>query len=146
MIVTKAPGGGDRADRGTDLTVEGAEVSAVLRDGGQLIVRVFNPTDADTTVRIAGRHGWLVDLRGRPIERFDRSFALAPWRIATAQLALTVRRLGKDHLERRGVLGAETGAGRLGHAPQEGIGLGADMRRGSGHARPATRCPCRGTR
>ena len=87
LIVTKASGGGDRADRGTDLTVEGVEVSAVLRDGGQLIVRVFNPTDADTTVRIAGRHGWLLDLRGRPIERFDGSFVLAPWRIATAQLA-----------------------------------------------------------
>jgi hypothetical protein len=87
LIVTKASGGGGRSGRGTELTVDGAEVSAILRDAGQLVVRVFNPSDADTTVRVAGRHGWLLDLRGRPIERFDESFVLAPWRIATAQLA-----------------------------------------------------------
>ncbi len=66
--------------------MDGAVVSSVLRDAGQLIVRVFNPTAAATTVRIPGRHGWLVDLRGRPLEAFDEAFVLAPWRIATAQL------------------------------------------------------------
>ena len=86
IAVTRAPGGGSRGARGTELEVEGAEVSAVLRDGGQLQVRVFNPTAGETTVTIAGHSGWLVDLRGRPVERFDESFTLAPWRIATAQL------------------------------------------------------------
>ncbi len=31
--------------------------------------------------------GWLVDLRGRPLEPFDGAFELAPWRIATALIA-----------------------------------------------------------
>ena len=43
---------------------QGAEVSAVRREAGLLEVRVFNPTDRATTVRVAGRSGWLVDLRG----------------------------------------------------------------------------------
>jgi hypothetical protein len=64
----------------------GAEVSAVLRDAGQLVVRVFNPTDHATTVRVAGHAGWIVDLRGRPIGPFDETFELGPWQIGTARL------------------------------------------------------------
>jgi hypothetical protein len=52
-----------------------------------LVVRVFNPGDAPTKVTIDGRRGWLVDLRGRPIEPFEGSFELRPWGIATAALA-----------------------------------------------------------
>jgi hypothetical protein len=51
-----------------------------------LEVRVFNPSDDTTTVTIDGRRGWLVDLRGRPVEPFDGQFDLEPWRIATAVL------------------------------------------------------------
>jgi len=87
ITATRSPGGGTRPRRGTELSVDGAEVSAVVRDGEQLQVRVFNPSSADTTVTIAGRSGWLVDLRGRPVEPFDESFTLGPWRIATAQTA-----------------------------------------------------------
>lgn len=86
LQVTTATGGGDRAAVGTELEIEGAEVSAVRRENGHLVVRVFNPSARPTTVRIAGRRGWLVDLRGRPLEPFEGSFELAPWRIATAQL------------------------------------------------------------
>jgi hypothetical protein len=86
VIVTSAPGGGTRVARGTALTVTGAVTSAVLRDAGQLLVRVFNPTDSSTRVTIDGRSGWLVDLRGRPVEQFESSFTLGPWRVATAQL------------------------------------------------------------
>jgi hypothetical protein len=89
MIVARAPGGGDRPDRGHALSVTGAEVSAVLRDAGQLVVRVFNPSPEPTTVRIEGEQGWLTDLRGRPVEPFEQSFELGPWRIATAQLTRT---------------------------------------------------------
>jgi hypothetical protein len=49
-------------------------------------VRVFNPTDAATTVHLGGRTGWLVDLRGRPLEPFTGAFPLGPWQIATARL------------------------------------------------------------
>jgi hypothetical protein len=47
---------------------------------------VFNPSDDDTVVAIEGCTGWLVDLRGRPVEPFDGSFPLRPWGIATARL------------------------------------------------------------
>ncbi len=40
-----------------------------------------------THVRLPGRSGWLVDLRGRPLERFEVGFPLAPWRLATALLS-----------------------------------------------------------
>jgi hypothetical protein len=61
-------------------------VSALRRVAGGLEVRVWNPSADATTVRLPGRTGWLVDLRGRPLEPFDASFALRPWGIATARL------------------------------------------------------------
>jgi hypothetical protein len=67
--------------------VGGAEVSAVVRDGGALVVRVFNPRPEPTTFTVGGRTGWLVDLRGRPLEPFEGSFTLRPWGLATATLA-----------------------------------------------------------
>jgi mannosylglycerate hydrolase len=82
-------GGGD-ADlpaAGSALAVEGAVVSAVVREGGALTVRVFNPRDEPAEVRIDGRRGWLVDLRGRPEAPFEGVFTLRPWGIATAALA-----------------------------------------------------------
>ena len=79
-------GGGDRPPTGAALTVEGAEVSSVRREGGALEVRVFNPSAEAATVAVSGRSGWLVDLRGRPLEPFAGSFALRPWGIATARL------------------------------------------------------------
>jgi alpha-mannosidase len=84
--VTAGAGIGNRPDRGSVLSVTGAEVSAVQRVGGVLEVRVFNPSDGDTTVTVDGS-GWLVDLRGRPLEPFDGSFELRPWGIATARLS-----------------------------------------------------------
>lgn len=86
LAVTTAGGGGDRPSTGTALEVEGAEVSALRRAPGGLELRVFNPTEDEATVRLPGRRGWLVDLRGRPLEPFEGEFALAPWRIATARL------------------------------------------------------------
>ena len=91
VLVPLAPvgslGGGDRPDRGTALTVRGAEVSALVRRAGLLELRVFNPTASQTTVEIAGRSGWLVDLRGRALTPFEGSFELRPYGIATARLA-----------------------------------------------------------
>jgi hypothetical protein len=86
LLVATGEGGGDRPDRGTELTVTGAEVSAVVRSGGHLVVRVFNPSDQPTEVRIDGRQGWVVDLRGQVVAPFEGSFPLAPFRIATVQL------------------------------------------------------------
>ncbi|MGH9116807.1 MAG: glycoside hydrolase family 38 C-terminal domain-containing protein [Acidimicrobiales bacterium] len=74
-------------ERGQALGVGGAEVSALRRaPSGALELRVFNPSAEPATVTVYGRTGWLVDLRGRPIERFDGGFDLGPWRIATALL------------------------------------------------------------
>jgi mannosylglycerate hydrolase len=72
---------------GSALAVEGAVVSAVVREGGGLALRLFNPRDEPAEVDIDGRHGWLLDLRGRPVEPFEGSFTLRPWGIATAALA-----------------------------------------------------------
>ncbi len=87
LLVANGEGQGSRPDRGQALSVTGAEVSAVVRDGGALLVRVFNPTDQATTVRLEGRQGWLIDLRGRPLEPFEDGFPLAPHQIATVALA-----------------------------------------------------------
>jgi alpha-mannosidase len=86
LDVVSAPGGGDRPPVGGALQLSGAEVSAVVRRGGGLEVRVFNPSDRDTKVSVDGHTGWLVDLRGQPQEPFDGSFSLRPWAIATARL------------------------------------------------------------
>ena len=91
LEVVNAPGGSAASwpSEGSALSITGAEVSAIRRVGTQatLEVRVFNPTPAETEVRIEGRRGWLVDLRGRPVEPFDGRFRLRPWAIATAHLA-----------------------------------------------------------
>jgi alpha-mannosidase len=88
LLVTRGGGAGaPGTTSGQALSVTGAEVSAVLREAGQLHVRVFNPTAAPTTVTIDGRRGWLLDLRGGPLRPFESTFDLAPWQIATAALA-----------------------------------------------------------
>ena len=86
LLVTRG-NHGPRAETGQLLAVSGAEVSAVVREAGVLHVRLFNPTDAPTHVRIDARQGWLLDLVGRPLRAFDGSFELGPWQIATAALA-----------------------------------------------------------
>ena len=86
LQVMTAPGGGSRPPSGTALEVEGAQVSALRRAPAGIELRVFNPSTDPTTVRLPGRRGWLVDLRGRPLEPFEESFEIGPWRIATARL------------------------------------------------------------
>jgi len=83
LDVAYASGGGWRGPGGSALEVDGAEVSAVRRHAGLLEIRVFNPTDRTATVRVAGRSGWLVDLRGRTLTPVDGSFELRPFGIAT---------------------------------------------------------------
>jgi hypothetical protein len=80
-------GDADLPAAGSALAVDGAVVSAVIRDGGALTARVFNPRDEPADVRIDGRRGWLLDLRGRPVTPFEGSFTLRPWGIATAALS-----------------------------------------------------------
>jgi hypothetical protein len=88
LLVTRSGGAAaTAAASGSALSVTGAEVSAVVREAGALHVRVFNPTDGAVTVSIDGRHGWLLDLRGRPQRAFEGTFDLGPWQIATAALA-----------------------------------------------------------
>jgi hypothetical protein len=89
LLVVDAPGGGRVEPQGTALDIAGAEVSAVVREGGALTVRVFNPTDETTTVELGDQRGWLVDLRGRPLVPFEGSFVLAPHAIATARLGVS---------------------------------------------------------
>jgi len=82
-------GGGSRPSSGRHLVVEGARVSALRREAGNLEIRVYNPTETETTVQLGTAAGWLVDLRGRPLESFEGSFALRPFGFATARLTRT---------------------------------------------------------
>ncbi|HEX7136166.1 MAG TPA: hypothetical protein VF228_26530, partial [Iamia sp.] len=84
-LLVASPRGPHRADGHTALSVEGAEVAAVRRRGGKIEVRVWNPTDIETTVSV-DRTGWLTDLRGRPQQRLDGPLPLRPWQIATLAL------------------------------------------------------------
>ncbi len=86
LVGLTTEGGGHRGPRGSALRVEGAEVSAVLRRQGGLVVRVFNPTPEPVTVRFSGRSGRRVDLRGRDLGPLEGSLDLGPWEIATAEL------------------------------------------------------------
>jgi hypothetical protein len=86
LEVLASLGGGTRPSTGSVLSISGAEVSAVRRDGGVQEIRVFNPGSEPTTVIIDGRTGWLVDLRGYPTSPFEDSFELRPFEIATARL------------------------------------------------------------
>jgi FtsP/CotA-like multicopper oxidase with cupredoxin domain len=86
LRATSGAAGASSATEGQALSVDGAPVSSLRRAAGRLELRVFNPTADTTTVTIDGRRGWLVDLRGRPIEPFDEQFTLQPWRIATVVL------------------------------------------------------------
>jgi hypothetical protein len=82
-----APGGGTGSASGQALSVSGAEVSALRRVDGVLELRVFNPRDDETTVEIARRHGWIVDLQGRGISPFENRFTLRAHGIATLRLS-----------------------------------------------------------
>jgi mannosylglycerate hydrolase len=86
LEVVEGSGTGTGPRRGHVLAVSGAEVSAVQRVDGRLEVRVFNPQDHETWVGFGDRGGWLVDLRGAQLERFEGSFLLRPWGIATVHL------------------------------------------------------------
>jgi mannosylglycerate hydrolase len=82
---------GSRAAAGSRLSVEGAEVTAVTREGEALLVRVVRA--AGTAGRVELRWdgepalGWTVDLLGRPLAPVAGSVELRPWEIATIRLA-----------------------------------------------------------
>jgi hypothetical protein len=72
------------------LTVDGAVVSAVLREAGALTVRMFRASDDAGAVGISlggvPARGWLVDLRGRPVEPFEGTMEIGAWEIATVRI------------------------------------------------------------
>lgn len=74
---------------GAALRVEGAQVSAVLRERGALVVRVFNPSPDPATARIerggAAAGGEVIDLRGRVVGPCTGSLELRPWELATVR-------------------------------------------------------------
>ena len=87
LELADADGAGSSPAAGTALDITGAEVSSVRRIDGVLEVRVFNPSGSATEVRLPGRSGSLVDLRGRVVAGFAGRFPLGPWAIATALLS-----------------------------------------------------------
>jgi alpha-mannosidase len=87
----RAGGGGSAPARGAALRVDGAEVSAVLRSPGGIVVRVFRTEPGTGPVAIehdgAPARGWIIDLQGRPVAPFEGDVQLRPWEICTLQLA-----------------------------------------------------------
>jgi alpha-mannosidase len=85
--------GARRPPTGHALAVDGAVVSAVLRDGedGALTVRVYNPSPEPGTahVELGGRpaRGHVVDFAGIVRAPFTGTVALRPWEITTLRLA-----------------------------------------------------------
>jgi alpha-mannosidase len=86
LVVVRATGGGPLGRSGSRLQVSGAEVSALHRVDGAIEMRVFNPTGDAATVSVPGHSGDLVDLRGRRVGRWEQTFPLGPWAVATARL------------------------------------------------------------
>jgi mannosylglycerate hydrolase len=84
------PTTGEAPGAGAALTVDGAEVTAVFRAGGALIVRMVRMSDEPgrVTVRVDGTpaKGWSVDLAGRPLAGVEGGFELGAWAIATLRL------------------------------------------------------------
>jgi 2-O-(6-phospho-alpha-D-mannosyl)-D-glycerate hydrolase len=82
--------GSRREPTGARLRVEGARVSAVLREPGGLLARVFNPSPDRSTAAVeqdgTPATGWTVDLVGRPVAPFEGAVELRPWEIATLRL------------------------------------------------------------
>ena len=75
---------------GSALEVDGAEVSAVTRDPGGLVVRVFRTASDAGAVTITQSglpaRGWVIDLRGAPVTTFEGSVDMRPWEIVTLRL------------------------------------------------------------
>jgi hypothetical protein len=86
----RAGGGGSTPARGAALRVDGAEVSAVLRSPGGIVVRVFRTDPGAGPVAIehdgTPARGWIIDLQGRPVAPFEGDVHLRPWEICTLQL------------------------------------------------------------
>jgi 2-O-(6-phospho-alpha-D-mannosyl)-D-glycerate hydrolase len=82
--------GAHREHTGARLQVDGAQVSAVLREPGGLVVRVFNPSADPAIAEIeqdgTPATGWTVDLVGRPHQRFEGALDLGSWEIATLRI------------------------------------------------------------
>ena len=72
------------------LRVEGAEVSAVLREDEVLVVRLFNPSPEPVLARVERdglpEVGWSIDLGGRLLAPFEGTLLMRPWEIATLRL------------------------------------------------------------
>jgi hypothetical protein len=83
--------GADQPVRGSRLSVTGAPVSAVLRDGDAIVVRVFNPYADLGAVRVvldgAPARGTVVDLVGRVTGAFAETLELPAGAIRTLRLA-----------------------------------------------------------
>jgi hypothetical protein len=83
--------GAGRPARGQALRVDGAEVSALARDGDDIVLRLFNPTSAPVDAVIerdgVGVRGDVVDLRGRTRAAFAGTVTLAPAEIVTLRFA-----------------------------------------------------------
>ena len=86
LEIAIAQGDGVGHDEGQALSVDGAEVSAVVRVPSGIEMRVWNPSDEPSVVTIVDGVGWVVDLRGRPVRPFEGATELGAWEILTIRM------------------------------------------------------------
>jgi hypothetical protein len=84
--VAEGAGLGSMGPHHRALDVGGAEVSSLRRRHGRLELRAYNPRPTATTLSVAGRHGDVVDLRGRVLAPFAGTLPLGPFGIVTVAL------------------------------------------------------------
>jgi hypothetical protein len=76
-------------NHGQNLRVDGGCVSAITRESGALVLRLFNPTGHPVTTRLDWRDaplsGWTINLRGRPLQPFDGAVDLGPHQVLTVR-------------------------------------------------------------
>ena len=86
LVVAQSEGGGDLAAGGSHLEVQGLAVDALQREGDAVVLRGHEPAGRPGELRLPGRTGTLVDLRGREVGTFEGAMALRPHQIVTVRL------------------------------------------------------------
>jgi mannosylglycerate hydrolase len=86
LVVADSDGDGDLPGSGSHLEVHGVAVDALLREGEALVLRGHEPSGRPGELRLPGRTGTVVDLRGREVGRIDGSMPLRAHQIVTVRL------------------------------------------------------------
>jgi len=86
IVLHSVSSNGVLKESGSFIKVEGAEVSSLRTVKDFYELRVFNPFNSTTELKV-NKKGWVIDLQGCMLEPFDGSLTLGPFKIVTLLLA-----------------------------------------------------------